>query len=241
VSARKTDFTDLLKLDALLDELQDADKALAKHPDPDVQRKRDDIEIYLAEHMAPLIQSPVTWDNNNTVKIGSRGARERARAAIERRRVRSPDEVRRADATVVPLLEDEGKGIGKLANVRGLATIFVAAVGGTFIAVAFFAGVGALATGSGFTFRPFGAALVNRRGKRISRVRALWRAAVTWSPIIALAFAFKLGPDIMKAGPAMLALAYALLAALIGGAVWAWLHPSRGIQDRLAGTWIVPR
>jgi hypothetical protein len=27
----------------------------------------------------------------------------------------------------------------------------------------------------------------------------------------------------------------------IGGAVWALLHPSRGIRDRYAGTWIVPR
>ncbi len=32
---------------------------------------------------------------------------------------------------------------------------------------------------SGFTFRPFGAALVNARGERASRLRALRRAAVT--------------------------------------------------------------
>jgi len=35
---------------------------------------------------------------------------------------------------------------------------------------------------------------------------------------------------------------YALVPAiLLGGATYAWLHPSRGIQDRIAGTWIVPR
>jgi len=32
-----------------------------------------------------------------------------------------------------------------------------------------------------------------------------------------------------------------LVALLSAGAVWAILRPSRGIQDRLAGTWIVPR
>lgn len=38
------------------------------------------------------------------------------------------------------------------------------------------------------------------------------------------------------------ALLYTLpLAILAGGAVWAWLHPSRGLQDRIVGTWIVPR
>jgi serine/threonine protein kinase len=38
------------------------------------------------------------------------------------------------------------------------------------------------------------------------------------------------------------ALLYTLpVAMLVAGAVWAWRHPSRGIQDRIAGTWIVPR
>jgi hypothetical protein len=31
------------------------------------------------------------------------------------------------------------------------------------------------------------------------------------------------------------------MALFIAGAVWAALNPSRSIQDRLAGTWIVPR
>jgi len=31
------------------------------------------------------------------------------------------------------------------------------------------------------------------------------------------------------------------MALFAAGAVWAILHPSRSIQDRLAGTWIVPR
>jgi hypothetical protein len=240
VNARKTDFSERLKLDALLDELRSADKSLAKHPDVQVQRKRDDIEIYLAEHMVRVIDDPGTWEDK-TVKIGFAGARERARAAVERHPVRSAEEVRGADLTAAPLLEDEGNKLGKLANVRGLTAIFLATVGGTFIAVGVFAAIGALVTGSGFTFRMFGMALVNRRGRKISRVRALWRAAVTWSPIFAVAVALKRGPDITKAGPSVIALQFALLGVLAAAAVWAWLHPSRGIQDRLAGSWIVPR
>ena len=27
----------------------------------------------------------------------------------------------------------------------------------------------------------------------------------------------------------------------LGGALWAVLHPERGLQDRIAGTWLVPR
>jgi hypothetical protein len=103
------------------------------------------------------------------------------------------------------------------------------------------AALGALATGTGFTFRPFGLALVNRKGQKISRLRALWRVAVTWSPMVVLFFAFKYGPDITKGGYLFLVLDLALVAVLGAGAVWAILRPGQGIQDRFARTWIVPR
>ena len=239
-SAAKPGDSSLFRLDALLDDLEDTEKSLAKRPDPEVQQRLDDIEVYLAEHMAPVIANPRTWEST-TPRVGERGSRERARAAIERRRVRSAAEVRRAEARVAPILEDRTRSLAKLANTDALTGISLATLGGTFIAVALFAFIGALVTGSGFTFRPSGAALVNRRGQPISRIRALCRAAVAWSPIVAVAFAFKLGPGIMKAGAAVLALHAALNAVLIAGAIYAWLHPSRGIQDRIAGTWIVPR
>jgi hypothetical protein len=229
----------VMTLGALMNELEAIEKAGAS--DPATQQKRDDIEIYLAEHMARVIQDPATWDRSSAVKITGRGERERAQAVLERRRTRSPEEVRRAEATVAPILATQNRMLGKMSNLRGLTGIFTAALGGSFMAVAFFAFAGALATGSGFTFRPFGIALVNRRGQPISRVRALWRATVTWIPIVGVALAFKFGPDVMNAGYAVLALHLALNGVLIGGAIWAWLHPSRGIQDRVAGTWIVPR
>jgi hypothetical protein len=228
-------------LAALLSELDDADKSLAKKPDPAVAQRRDDIEVYLAEHMATLIERPATWQNSN-IKMDAGGReRERALRAVERHRVRTPDEVRRAEATAAPILASQAEGLAKLANARALSGIVVATLGGTFIATAFLAGVGALVTGSGFTFRLFGAALVNRKGKRISRVRGVWRAALTWSPMVALFFAFKYGPDVTKGGYAFLVLDLALVAVLAAGAAWAILRPARGIQDRLAGTWIVPR
>jgi eukaryotic-like serine/threonine-protein kinase len=240
VSNTKLADRTLFGLEALLDQLEDAEKSLAKKPDPAVQQRRDDIEVYLAEHMASMIERPDTWENQN-IKIGARGGRERARRAVERHRVRTREEVRRAEATALPILTNQAEGLSKLANARALAGIVVATLGGTCIAIAFLAALGALATGSGFSFRAFGAALVNRKGKRISRVRALWRAAVAWSPMIVLFFVFKNGPDITKGGYAFLFLDLALVALLTAGAVWAILRPSRGIQDRLAGTWIVPR
>jgi hypothetical protein len=240
VSNTKLADRTLFGLEALLDELEEAEESLADTPDPAVQQRRDDIEVYLAEHMAAMIERSATWENQN-IKVGARGGRERAKRALERHRSRTPEQVRRAQETVAPILANQAEGLNRLANARALAGIVVATFGGTFIVVAVFAGVGALATGTGFTFRPFGVALVNRRGKRISRVRGLWRAAITWSPIIALVFAFKYGPDVTKGGYGFLALDLALVAVLAAGAVWAILRPARSIQDRLAGSWIVPR
>jgi hypothetical protein len=239
-TAMKPGDSPLFKLNALLDVLEETEKSLAKQPDPDVQRRHDDIEVYLAEHMASVIEDPATW-KSKAPRVDTRGNKDRAIAALERRRVRSAEEIRRAEATANPILENQARGFSKVANTRAVAGISLATLGGTFIAIACFAFVGALVTGSGFTFRPCGVALVNHRGQPISRIRALCRAAVVWSPIVAVAFAFKFGPDIMKSGNAVLVLHAALNAILIAGGIYAWLHPSRGIQDRIAGTWIVPR
>jgi hypothetical protein len=238
-NSKKTDGP-LFKLDACLNELERTEKLLRKGPNPKAQQQHDDVEIYLAEHMAGAIQDPETWEKT-IPNLNSRGGRERARHALAAHPARTPEEVRRADATVAELFDDEGAGLSKLMTWRTLSATTIAIFGGTFVMIAFFAGLGALALGSGFSFRPFGAALVNRRGQRISRVRALWRALVTWSPVIATGAALKYGPKVTEAGNAWLLLELALIAVMTAAAVWAVYRPTRGLQDRIAGTWIVPR
>jgi hypothetical protein len=126
-------------------------------------------------------------------------------------------------------------------NLRTLSAVGIAVLAAMFVVPAFFGGVGALAIGSGFTFRPMRAALVNRRGQPVSRLRAVTRAAIAWSPIVAILLLMKLGPEVNKTTGWRLALEWLLLAVLAAGAGWAIARPSRGIQDRLTGTWIVPR
>ena len=128
-----------------------------------------------------------------------------------------------------------------LATLTGLWLVAVASAVGSFVLTIFFSGLGAIATGSGFTFRPFGAALVNRRGQRASRLRALWRAAVTWAPMCVTIAVVRLSPDPPAYRLDLLTLQTALVALIGAAAAWAVYHPSRSIQDRLAGTWIVPR
>jgi hypothetical protein len=116
----------------------------------------------------------------------------------------------------------------------------ITVLGGTFLIPALLGMAGAAVTGSGFTFRPTRAALVNRLGEPASRIRALWRAAVTWSPIVVVLplTAFSKPPD---GRVSVLLLQTVIVLAMLAAALWAIARPTRGIQDRLSGTWIVPR
>ena len=89
--------------------------------------------------------------------------------------------------------------------------------------------------------RPVGALALMAEVPVCRRLRALWRAMVTWSIAAALPFFFKTSGDVTAAGGGTLLLQSLVLALFIAGAVWTALNPSRSIQDRLAGTWIVPR
>lgn len=106
-------------------------------------------------------------------------------------------------------------------------------------------------------------AVVNRRGRVASRWRILARSCVTWSPFLLpwlmalgglgdiLATALP-GERIWAGGRAMGGVGYnamQIIAQLWGlpvvlfvpGAIYAIVRPNRGIQDRLTGTYLVPR
>ena len=81
-----------------------------------------------------------------------------------------------------------------LVSLRGFWLVALASGAGSSVVPMFASGLGALVTGSGFTFRPFGAALVTARGARASRLRAFWRWAITWAPMCAVLVVIKMSP-----------------------------------------------
>ena len=144
-------------------------------------------------------------------------------------------------------------GVGALLYARGqnalsglesslsLWAVALAVASGMFFLSVMFALPGAFLARGGLTLRAYGAALVNRRGEPASRFRALWRAMVTWSLACALVFFFKTNQNGTNIDTRSLILQAILMAIFVAGAVWTALHPSRSIQDRIAGTWVVPR
>jgi hypothetical protein len=67
-------------------------------------------------------------------------------------------------------------------------------------------------------------------------LRLLWRSVVTWSPV---AGAVVMGIAAMGTKSVSLALLSGLPMIIL--TVWSLWLPERGLQDRLAGTWPVPR
>ena len=131
-----------------------------------------------------------------------------------------------------------------MATLQSPATLWaiaLAVVSAMLVVVAPFALFGALVMRGGFTLRAFGAAMVNRCGEPVSRFRALWRAIVTWLPACALILLFKKSGTSTNIDPRLLVVQTLGVGLFVATAVWTALHPSRSIQDRLAGTWIVPR
>ncbi|MHC4735105.1 MAG: RDD family protein [Planctomycetota bacterium] len=86
----------------------------------------------------------------------------------------------------------------------------------------------------------FRLAVVNTKGELANRVTLLRRWAIVWLPLfIPMSFTALL----IKRGEHNAAFVSALVLLLlwISAAVYAVIHPNRGLHDRLAGTWVVRR
>jgi len=94
----------------------------------------------------------------------------------------------------------------------------------------------------GAMMRLLGLAVVTRDGTEITRLRSLVRATVAWLPAILWLAFLMTSPKIQGWVPAPLSHVptAALLGILTFGAIWATAR-TRGLHDRISGTWIVPR
>lgn len=113
---------------------------------------------------------------------------------------------------------------------------FVAQAFQLYLAVAVLALIANLAFRRGL-IRIMGLELVIADGRSASRMRVLARTAMTWSPVLVvpllMRFVTWIPPDLDGQLWWMLS--------MVAGAVVIAIWPARGVPDRLAGTWVVPR
>ena len=96
----------------------------------------------------------------------------------------------------------------------------------------------------GLLLRMVGIAVVTRSGAETSRARALARAAISWGPLVPTSAMHLMQFVDLFAGRPLTELPDwwpALVIPWLVGVVWAAWDPQRGLQDRLAGTYLVPR
>ncbi len=102
--------------------------------------------------------------------------------------------------------------------------------------------IAALLFRGGLVLLMAGITFVRRDGRRASRLRVFWRALVAWSPLGAALF---LGFGIISVKRELAAFntlpVWICCGLCFGLAVLSVALPQRGLPDRLAGTWPVPR
>ena len=171
-----------------------------------------------------------------------RGAVERAVAAHPSP---SPQERAAAAAVVAPFLEYGQARFGKSAAEivgGGLAAILFL-LGIFMFPIAILGFVSAPLLRGGLLLRLVGVGVVTSSGAEVTRARALTRAVVSWALIIPTGIAFVVSvlaghPGTFPSGEGWL---IASLIIWLAGVVWAAYDPQRGLQDRLAGTYLVPK
>jgi hypothetical protein len=97
----------------------------------------------------------------------------------------------------------------------------------------------------GLLLRLTGIAVQTVHGDPAGRVRCLGRALIAWSPCLSFAvillIALLVGVPIPGGEAGRIVMALALSGIALAGAVSAVARPERGLADRLAGTFLVPR
>ena len=144
-----------------------------------------------------------------------------------------------ADATRETLDEDEPRS----GAATGLA-ITMALPSGVLLLCAAFALISSVLVRGGLLMRLLGLAVVNRRGHLVSRWRSVVRSIVTWSPALIMWSWFGVSMALGRSFEQTFAVVWLVtltFAVSLAGAVWTIAHPSRSWQDRIAGTWVVPR
>jgi uncharacterized RDD family membrane protein YckC len=187
---------------------------------------------YIARHYRGIITNAASWSSPYVLSLIKGESRRFAEQSVAEHSAPTEAEIAEADAAV-------GKYVPKYHPIAGKPAPWLPAMmllGTLAIYVCIPALVAALLFRGGLVLLIAGVTFVRRDGQRAFRLRLLWRAMVTWSPsflafvlsILAVAKQVNWGPWLALALPGLLAVLSVAL-------------PVRGLQDRLAGTWPVPR
>lgn len=211
--------------------------------DVEVERIIRALRVYVAQQFRATNVDPSTWEE----PFMDRSWRPVAARALAEHPPPSTEGVDDAASIVSRFLENRRQE-GSVPNFMGLA-----AVGLPLIPLMLSAALGLLSAAlfrGGLLLRLLGVGVVNASGEETSRARAFVRATIAWSPFVMVGLAVFFAMDAMEPSGEVPHLLWLLLpwvvfvvlpAALLVSIAWSAKNPQRGLQDHLAGTYLVPR
>ena len=197
------------------------------------------LETYIAGRFGPMVTNPRFWSDPLTAGFLGRHRRQIERIVAERPRV-SADELAAATATVGPFLKRQAR-LRQTAREMNPWTTALRGVPFLFALTAIVAVLSAWLFRGGLFLRALNIAVVTKNGEPISRLRALWRGLGAWGVFIVPLLIFSAVPHPGSPDPGLVVTALAQCTFGLAGAAWAVVSPERGLQDRIAGTYLVPR
>jgi eukaryotic-like serine/threonine-protein kinase len=191
----------------------------------------DQFAIYIAAHFRNVITN-ASWNDALALMLIKGQARQFAEQSVAKYPAPTAKEIADADAALKPYAAQAPPGD----FMKQPAFAFLVATSTLTIYVGIPAVFAALLFRGGLVLLLTGVTFVRRDGARASRLRVLWRALVAWSPmVLALVLC---GISFAQRSSLSAALGTGAIVALT---ILSVALPNRGLPDRLAGTWPVPR
>jgi len=190
------------------------------------------VALYIAHHFRGLITNTASWSNPMVVGMIRGDARKFAEQSVDEHPAPTEAEIAEADAAIDKYLPTKQA----FPQQPPPALPVMVLTGTLLIYVCFPALAAALLFRGGVVSLIAGVTYVRKDGSQASRLRLLWRAILAWCPLVPVGTISVLGLVEHRNWPPWLALALLGLLTTCSLAL-----PVRGLQDRLAGTWPVPR
>ncbi len=190
--------------------------------------------IYIASHHRQTITNGHEWNTLYALSMINGEKRRFAEKSVAEHPNPTEKEIRDAAERMKPLVKqnDPAKSISSRPWFPLL--VFAASL---LIYVALPALLAALIFRGGVVMRGFGLAVAKRDGTRASRLQVFGRSLIAWFPVL-------VAPVLLAVLSPLTGMPWAgtlVAALLVGLAAWSLALPGRGLQDRLAGTTLVPR
>jgi uncharacterized RDD family membrane protein YckC len=201
-------------------------------------------ERYVAARYRDRLTDSRYWNSLLMQQPGFDALRHYAEALVERHPALSEAEIQQLRAQLPPQFNRPQLRRQEDGFLRGVSVIISTVTAMALGLVLACALVSSVLVPGGVAGRSLGLAVVDRRGVEIGRARSFARALIAWLPGILWFVYLASAPKIQRVVPSPESplLAVTLTLTVLGiGAAWAITRPSRGLHDRLAGTWVVPR